>query len=110
MRNLISTKMGWAALASTPVLALALITMQPVQAQTFTVLYTFTGGADGGTPLDTPILSNGNVYGTTSGGGTGSSGTVYQLNFKTRKETALHTFTGPDGVGPVGGLVQNSAG
>jgi uncharacterized repeat protein (TIGR03803 family) len=84
--------------------------MQPVQAQTFTVLYTFTGGADGGTPMDTPILSNGNVYGTTSGGGTGNSGTVYQLNFKTRKETALHTFTGPDGIGPIGGLVQNSSG
>ena len=97
-------------MVSTPVLALALFAMQRVDAQTFTVLYTFTGGADGGTPLDTPILYNGNVYGTTNGGGAGSSGTVYQLDFKTRKETALHTFTGPDGIGPVGGLIQNASG
>jgi uncharacterized repeat protein (TIGR03803 family) len=106
MRNLISTNTGRATLASATVLAFALIALQPVQAQTFTVLYTFTGGADGGTPMATPILYNGNVYGTTSGGGTGSSGVVYQLDFKTRKETALHTFTGPDGIGPVGGLAQ----
>jgi uncharacterized repeat protein (TIGR03803 family) len=109
MRNFISTNLGGAALASAPVLALALIALQPIQAQTFTVLYTFQGGADGGTPMATPILYNGNVYGTTSGGGAGSSGVVYQLDFKTRKETPLHTFTGPDGVGPVGGLVQFQA-
>jgi len=84
--------------------------MQPVPAQTFTLLHTFTGGADGGTPMATPTLYNGSVYGTTSGGGTALSGTVYQLNIKTHQESALHTFTGPDGVGPVGGLVQDASG
>jgi uncharacterized repeat protein (TIGR03803 family) len=110
MINLMRTNATRAALALAPALALALITIQPIQAQTFTVLYTFTGGIDGGTPMDTPILAGGNVYGTTSGGGSSESGTVYQLVFKTRKETALHTFTGPDGIGPVGGLVQSSGG
>lgn len=79
-------------------------------AQTFTVLYTFTGGADGGTPLATPILSNGNVYGTTSGGGTSNAGTVYEVNFASRHEAALHSFSGPDGSGPVAGLAQDSSG
>jgi hypothetical protein len=37
-------------------MALALVAMQPVQAQTFNLLYTFTGGPDGGTPLATPTL------------------------------------------------------
>src|ERR1019366_4119606 len=66
MRNSISGAVGRLALASTPVLALALIAMQPAHAQTFTALYTFEGGADGGTPLATPLLNNGNICGTTA--------------------------------------------
>jgi hypothetical protein len=42
-------------------------------AQTFTVLHTFTGGADGGAPYAGMIIgSGGNLYGTTLVGGTGS--------------------------------------
>ncbi|HXM44073.1 MAG TPA: choice-of-anchor tandem repeat GloVer-containing protein [Bryobacteraceae bacterium] len=109
MRNLISGEVRRLWLASAPVLALALVAMQPIQAQTFTVLYTFTGGADGGTPLATPTLYNGYVYGTTSGGGTHANGTVYALNFESRAETVLHSFVGaPDGADPVAGLVLNS--
>lgn len=108
--NGILGKIGRAALVSAPLLSLALVGLQPVRAQTFTVLYTFTGGADGGTPMATPILSNGNVYGTTSGGGTDASGTVYELNFKSRHEVALHSFVGTDGTGPVGGLALGSNG
>ena len=69
-----------------------------------TVLYSFTGGADGGLPTAGVILdTNGNIYGTTSGGGIGSSApptTVFQgwgIVFKidtTGKETVLYSFTG----------------
>jgi hypothetical protein len=81
MRNSISGAVGRLALASTPVLALALIAMQPAHAQTFTALYTFKGGTDGGTPLATPLLSNGNICGTTSGG-THANGTVLRTEFQ----------------------------
>ncbi len=60
--------------------------------------------------MSTPTLLNGNVYGTTSGGGAHASGTVYELNFKSRKETALHSFNGGDGIGPIGGLVMGPNG
>jgi|HubBroStandDraft_1064217.scaffolds.fasta_scaffold01228_5 uncharacterized repeat protein (TIGR03803 family) len=110
MRNYISGKIGRAALAPAAVLALAFITMQPVPAQTFTVLYTFTGGADGGTPMATPLLYNAALYGTTSGGGTNASGTIYGYSVKEKKEVALHSFAGSDGADPIAGLVQGSNG
>ena len=100
------------ALALAPVLALALAAMPLAQAQTYTVLYTFTGGTDGSAPLSTPILYNGTVYGTAAAGGTQGNGTVYGLVFKSRKEIVLHSFTGgpTDGGDPIGGLVQDSSG
>jgi uncharacterized repeat protein (TIGR03803 family) len=98
-------------LAATPVLALALMALQPAEAQIFTVLYTFQGGADGGTPLATPLEYNGYLVGTTIGGGVHGNGTVFALNFTTLKETVLHPFMGqPDGADPIGGLVQDSSG
>jgi uncharacterized repeat protein (TIGR03803 family) len=110
MQRLLSGVIRRAALASTAIAALALIGMQPVQAQTFTVLYTFTGGADGGTPMATPVLYNAAVYGTTSGGGKSASGTVYGYSVKEKKEVALHSFAGSDGADPIAGLVQGSNG
>jgi uncharacterized repeat protein (TIGR03803 family) len=45
-----------------------------------TVLYSFTGGADGSQPQAGVILdSAGNLYGTTSGGGENSGGVVFKL-------------------------------
>ena len=39
---------------------------QPLQAQTYKVIYNFTGiGNDGATPYAGPVLLNGNLYGTT---------------------------------------------
>jgi len=102
-------KAGRLALAS-GVLALACMAMQPAYAQTFTTLHTFSGGPDGGTPLATPLLYNGGVYGTTSGGGAHASGTVYGLTFNPVAATVLHSFAGPDGAVPIGGLVQDSSG
>jgi hypothetical protein len=41
----------------------------PAQAQTFTLLYTFTGGADGSGPSGLIQDAAGNLYGITSAGG-----------------------------------------
>jgi uncharacterized repeat protein (TIGR03803 family) len=77
-----------------------------------TVLYNFTGGADGGLPRAGVIPdSTGNLYGTTSGGGAAGWGVVFKLNKKTGTETVLHTFTGrADGGGPMAGVIRDSAG
>ena len=45
-----------------------------------TVLHTFTGGRDGGTPYSTIVLdSHGNLYGTASRGGTFNDGVVFEI-------------------------------
>jgi hypothetical protein len=50
-----------------------LVTMAPAQAQTFTVLHTFTGSpGDGAHPFDGVVVDRGgNLYGTAPSGGTG---------------------------------------
>jgi uncharacterized repeat protein (TIGR03803 family) len=48
----------------------AILAAGPVQAQTLTVLHTFTGGSDGGQPIGTLTMDRaGNLYGTASKGG-----------------------------------------
>jgi uncharacterized repeat protein (TIGR03803 family) len=75
-----------------------------------TVLYSFTGGADGSAPYGVIRDEKGNLYGTTQYGGASNDGVVYRLD-RTRKETLLHTFTGtPDGVNPTGGLIRDEEG
>ncbi len=77
-----------------------------------TVLYRFTGGADGGTPWTGTLLRDaaGNLYGTTGAGGASNAGTVFKLD-TTNKETVLYSFTGgTDGGLPLAGLVQDAAG
>jgi uncharacterized repeat protein (TIGR03803 family) len=61
--------------------ALLLIAARPAQALTTTVLYTFTGGSDGGGPNATLIADDeGNLYGTTVSGGQFGQGTVFELS------------------------------
>lgn len=76
-----------------------------------TVLYSFKGGVDGASPLSGVIQdANGNLYGTTLGGGTSGNGTVFKLS-KTGKETVLHSFTGGTGGGlPSAGVTQDANG
>ena len=81
-------------------------------AQTFTVLYTFTGGTDGGFPNGGLIQdSAGNLYGTTGYGGRFNNGTIFKLNHNGRFKV-LHSFGagGAGGANPSAGLVRNSAG
>ena len=76
-----------------------------------TVLYSFTGLSDGGGPSTGVIFDpEGNLYGTTSYGGTYNVGVVYKLT-PAGQETTLYSFTGgSDGAGPEEGLVRDSGG
>src|ERR1700685_2005705 len=78
---------------------------------TETVLYSFTGGADGAFPISALVRdSAGNLYGTTTQGGSAGAGVVFKLD-ASGTETVLHNFTGgKDGVDPVGGLLRDKAG
>jgi uncharacterized repeat protein (TIGR03803 family) len=76
-----------------------------------TVLYTFTGGVDGGTPACALVQDPaGNLYGTTLGGGAYGEGTVFEVD-TTGNETVLHSFTGgADGYYPsTGSLLRDAA-
>lgn len=75
------------------------------------VLYTFTGGNDGGMPTSDLVLSGGVLYGTTLSGGPASRGTAFSLTVATDTESVLHGFTGKaDGGTPGAGLLLGSNG
>src|SRR6267378_945429 len=89
--------------------ALGLILTGQVTAQTFTNLYSFTGGSDGGAPSAGLILSVNTLYGTTAGGGSSSNGTVFAVNTDGSGFTNLYGFTGGnDGGAPYAGLILSS--
>ncbi len=62
----------------------------------FSTIYNFTGASDGAFPESALVQgTDGNFYGTCSGGGTRDNGTVFQLS-PAGQITPLHTFTGGD--------------
>jgi uncharacterized repeat protein (TIGR03803 family) len=79
-----------------------------------TVLYSFSGGMDGGTPNAVIFDHTGNLYGTTADGGAHGFGTVFELIPRTAgawAERVLHHFDGgKDGVNPFVGLTFDQAG
>ena len=93
--------------------ALTLFPLRSAQAQTFTVLYNFTGGQDGAHPwAGITIDGAGNLYGTGSYGGSGNCmggcGTVFKLSHRTSGWifSPLYNFNGmPDGEYPEGRLI-----
>jgi uncharacterized repeat protein (TIGR03803 family) len=98
------------------VLALTVALATAAQAQTFKVLHTFTGGADGGYPYAGLTMNRaGNLYGTAGGGGnTGGNcgntgcGTVFKLAHVGSGWvfTPIYSFTGGnDGSTPEAGVV-----
>jgi len=75
-----------------------------------TVLYSFTGGADGANPTAGVIRdSAGNLYGTTYQGGASNAGAVYKVD-TSGNATVLHSFTGADGGQTSSGVIRDSAG
>ena len=78
---------------------------------TETVLYTFTGGADGGAPWSGLILGKkGVLYGTTTSGGAYGYGVVFEIEAD-GTEKVLYAFTGGnDGAVPWAGLIRDKAG
>lgn len=83
-----------------------------LSAQTFTLVHVF-HGADGATPTGQLVQdSSGNLWGTTSFGGSDGRGTVYKIQTNANnKETVLHNFAnGTDGQDPGSGVVLASDG
>lgn len=76
---------------------------------TYRNLWSFTGGNDGGVPVGSLTMdSAGNLYGSTTQGGTGVVGTVFELspNGKAWSESVLYNFTGNnDGGEPMGNVL-----
>ena len=75
-------------------------------AGTFTILHSFSFGADGGAPYGQLVQgTDGSYYGTTSVAGAGNAGTVFKLTAGGVFST-LYSFTGgADGAAPEGGLL-----
>ena len=86
---------------------------------TESILHDFGGPGDGTAPESNLVFDNqGNLYGTTNGGGTETllGGTVFRLSLGPDgwTETILYSFpgsiNGPDGDGPKGGVVMDREG
>jgi uncharacterized repeat protein (TIGR03803 family) len=86
-----------------------------IKAKTETVLYSFQGKRDGGTPVGGLALDGkGNLYGTTSAGGStrgaAGNGVVFKLNIKSLQYSVVHRFTGTDGSQPMAALISDGQG
>jgi uncharacterized repeat protein (TIGR03803 family) len=77
----------------------------------FTLMHAFAGGSDGAYPQASVILDTaGNLYGTTTWGGSFNAGVVYKVT-AARKESVIYAFTGgADGAGPTSDLVRDAKG
>jgi uncharacterized repeat protein (TIGR03803 family) len=99
---------------TTSILLTLAVAGEPVHAQTFATLHTFTGGSDGAMPrVGLTLDARGNLYGTTfSGGDSNSNGIVFKLaNIRgVWTLTPIYTFLGTyqgntDGTGPSGRVI-----
>ncbi|MGA2739359.1 MAG: choice-of-anchor tandem repeat GloVer-containing protein [Bryobacteraceae bacterium] len=92
----------------------AMIATPPAAAQTFKLLYAFTGGEDGGGPWGTPLLTGNILYATTFYGGSasaGEAGAVFEFLPATLTGAPFYDFTGqPNGAAPMSGLITDGFG
>ncbi len=94
------------------VLMLATTAIVPAQAQTFTVLYSFSGSDDGSGPSGSLVQdASGNLYGTTLSGGTYNYGVAFKLD-TSNNETVLFNFNPGNsrGANPAYGLIMDKEG
>lgn len=92
----------------------AMVVTRSAQAQTYSelVLHSFAGApADGAGPEALVMDAQGNLYGTTAGGGTAGFGTVFQIS-TAGNESVFYNFTGAggDGANPATGLALDAQG
>jgi uncharacterized repeat protein (TIGR03803 family) len=105
-------KLNWRRIAY-GIFLLCLTTAMASPAQTFTPLHSF-NGTDGANPYAGLVqATGGKLYGTTSGGGVNSAGTVFKITLS-GKLTKLYSFCSQanctDGSSPVAVLVQAANG
>ena len=96
--------------AALTALAIFMFVASASAAPTYSLIYTFSGGADGSLPQGSVLLDqSGNLYGVTAQGGASNKGVVFQLvppnGGGSWIETVLHSFSGSDGATPAGGLL-----
>ncbi len=97
-------------LAFAVVMLSTVITAESAQAQTFTTLHGFDGtDGDNATTAGLIRATDGNLYGTTNGGGANNDGTVFKIT-PSGTLTTLHSFDDTDGAVPWGRLVQATNG
>ena len=78
----------------------------------FSVLHSFTGGADGASPYyGAPVVSGSTLYGTANLGGTNGGGVVFSVNADGTGYNEVHTFsfTAPDGLWPLASVVLSGS-
>jgi hypothetical protein len=79
-----------------------------------TVLYSFTGGTDGGYPNGVILGDHGKLFGSAAAGGTSGNGVAFELSNSGGNwtQTVIYNFTGGTGGGrnPNGNLVFDSSG
>lgn len=96
-------------IASVFLLSLVLLFAQSALAQSYAVIHSFTGQADGAYPFTGLTIDAGDrMYGTTFGGGNGGYGTVFSLDASGSGWilSTLYSFSdGNDGAGPIAPLV-----
>lgn len=89
------------------------VSFSRVNAQSFTVLHTFTNSIGGGSAEpngNVTFDASGNMYGTTIYGGPADCGTIWKYS-ASGQYTVLHNFTaGADGGNPYGGVTFDSNG
>lgn len=79
-------------------------------AQSFSVIHNFTGGSDGGNPVNGfTTNASGALFGTASSGGAFDKGIVFKIALN-GEETVLHSFgSGLDGASPNAGLTRTKS-
>src|SRR5438093_13434639 len=84
--------MNFTTIAHPLIAGLGFILIDPLRAQTFTTLHSFTGGSDGANPQAGLVISGNTLYGTAASGGTNGIGTVFKVSLDGSDFAILHNY------------------